>query len=192
MESIVEARHFSCMDLKSGFWQVKMAEKSRQYTAFTIGSMGVYEFLQMPYSLCNAPATFQQLMQNCLGELNLSYALIYLDDVIVYSWTEEEHLTRLRAVFERFLESGLKLKPFKCHFFHTEINYLGHKVSVEGMEPGTEGIKGIAEMAPSKTYMAIWQFLGATRYFRRFIKGYANIAKPLNDILSGSNSKLKG
>ena len=100
MESMVGTRHFSCMDLKSGFWQVKMAEESRQYTTFTVGSMGVYEFLHMPYRLCNAPAMFQRLMQNCLGKLNLTYALIYLDDMIVYSKTEEEHLVRLRAVLE--------------------------------------------------------------------------------------------
>ena len=100
MESMVGARHFSCMDLKSGFWQVQMDKESRQYTAFMVGSMGVYEFLRMPYGLCNAPVTFQHLMQNCLGELNLTYTLIYLDDVIVYSKTEEEHLVRLRAVLE--------------------------------------------------------------------------------------------
>ena len=93
MESMVGAHFFSTMDLKSGFWQVKMAEKSQEYTAFTVGSMGIFEFLRMPYRLCNALATFQQLMQNCLGELNLTYALIYLDDVIVFSQTEEEHLT---------------------------------------------------------------------------------------------------
>ena len=95
MESMVGARHFSCMDLKSGFWQVKMAEKSRQYTTFTVGSMGVYEFLCMLYGLCTALAMFQCLMQNCLGELNLMYALIYLDNVSVYSKTEEEHLAHL-------------------------------------------------------------------------------------------------
>ena len=89
MESMVGTQHFSCMDLKSG-----------QYTTFTVGSMGVYKFLCMPYGLCNAPATFQHLMQNCLGELNLTYVLIYLDDMIVYSKTEEEHLVRLRAVLE--------------------------------------------------------------------------------------------
>ena len=72
-----------------------MAEESRQYTAFTIGSMGVYEFLRMPFGLCNAPATFQRLMQECLGELNLTYALIYPDDIIVFSATPEEHLVRL-------------------------------------------------------------------------------------------------
>ena len=88
------------MDLKSGFWQVKMDEESRQYTAFMVGSMGVYEFLHMPYGLCNAPATFQRLIHKCLGELNLTYALIYLDDVIVYSKTEEEHLVHLCAILE--------------------------------------------------------------------------------------------
>ena len=165
MESMVGAWYFSCIDLKSGFWQVKMSEKVCQYTAFTVGSMGVYEFLRMPYGLCNAPATFQRLMQNCLGELNLTYTLIYLDDVIVYSSREEEHLTQLRAVFERFWESGLKLKPSKCNFFHTEINYLGHTVSAKGIEPGMDGIKAITEMSLPTTYTGIHQFLGATGYF---------------------------
>ena len=191
MESMVGTRYFSCMDLKSSFWQVKMSEKAHQYTAFTVGSMGVYEFLCTLYGLCNAPATFQRLMQNCLGELNPAYALIYLDDVIVYSPTEEDHLTRLRAVFGRFLESGLKLKPSKCNFFCTEINYLGHTMSAKGMEPSVDGINAIAEMALPRTYTGIRQFLAATGYFHQFIKRYANIAKPLNDLLSGVNSKLK-
>ena len=153
--------------------------------------MGVYEFLHMPYSLCNAPATFQRLMQNCLGELNLMYALIYLDDVIVYSKTEDEHLVRLRAILERFMENGLKLKPSKCNFFCMEINYLGHKVSTAGMEPGTEGLKGITEITPPAMYTQVCKFLGATGYFRHFIKEYTKIAKPLNHLLQGENSKLK-
>ena len=95
MESMVGSQFFSTMDLKLGFGQVKMAKKSQQYTAFTVGSMDVYEFLRMPYRLCNAPAMFQRLMQNCLGELNLTYAFIYLDDMIVFSWTEEDHLHHL-------------------------------------------------------------------------------------------------
>ena len=95
MESMVGAWFFSTMDLKLGFWQVKMAKESQQYTAFTVGSMGVYEFLRMPYGLCYTPMTFQRLMQDCLGELNLTYALIYLDDVIVFSPTEEDHLHHL-------------------------------------------------------------------------------------------------
>ena len=178
MESIVGARHFSCMDLKSGFWQIKMAEESRQYTAFTVRSMGMYEFLCMPYGLCNTPATFQHLMQNCLGELNLTYTLIYLDDVIVYCKTEEEHLVRLHAILQQFMEHGLKLKLSKCNFFRTEISYLGHKVSMAAMEPSTKGLKGIAEIAPPAMYTQVHKFLGATGYFRHFIKGYTMIAKP--------------
>ena len=104
-------------------------------------------------------------MQNCLGELNLTYALIYLDDMIVYSKTEEEHLVHLRAMLERFMEHGLKLKPSKCNFFRTEISYLGHKVSVAGMEPGTDGLKGIVEIVPPATYTQVRKFLGATGYF---------------------------
>ena len=179
------------MDLKNGFWQVKMAEESRQYTAFIVGSMGVYEFLRMPYELCNAAAMFQHLMQNCLGELNLMYALIYLDDVIVYPKTEEEHLVRLHTVLERFMEHGLKLKPSKCNFFCTEISHLGHKVSPARMELGTEGLKGIADIAPPTIYTQVHKFLGAMGYFRCLIKGYARFAKPLNDLLQGENSKLK-
>ena len=191
IESMVGARFFSTMDLKSGFWQVKMAKDSQQYTAFTLGSMGVYEFLRITYGLCNAPATFQRLMQNCLGELNLTYALIYLDDNIVFSWTEEEHLRCLQVVFACFLEHGLKLKLSKCHFLQDEITFLGHEVSAEGMKPGMANLKAIGEMAPPKTYTEIRRFTGMTGFFRQFIKGDSKIAKPLNYLLEGEASKLK-
>ena len=191
MESMVGAQFFSTMDLKSGFWQVKMARDSQQYTTFTGGGMGVYEFLRMPYGLCNAPATFQRLMQNCLGELNLTYALIYLDDMIVFSRTKEEHLHRLQVVFGRFLKHGLKLKPSKCHFLQDEITFLGHEILADGMRPGTANLKAIAEMPLPKTYTQVWHFTGMTGFFRRFIKGYSKIAKPLNDLLEGEASKLK-
>ena len=170
MESMVGARFFSSMDLKSGFWQVRMSEKSWQYTAFTVGSLGMYEFLRMPYGLCNAPTTFQRLMQNCLGELNLTYALVYLDDVIVYSKTEEDHLQRLQAVFERFHEHRLKLKSSKCRFLHKQITFLGHEVSADGMTPGNLNLKEIAEMALLANYTEVRRFLRMTGFFRRFIK----------------------
>ena len=152
--------------------------------------MGMYEFLCMPYGLCKASRTFQRLMQSP-GELNLMYTLIYFDDVIVYSKTEEEHLVHLRTILDQFMEHSLKLKPSKCNFFHTEISYLGHKVSAPGMELGTEGLKGIAEIVPPAMYSQVRKFLGTTGYFRCFIKGYARIAKLLNDLLQGENSKLK-
>ena len=92
LESLVGAGHFSCLDLKSGFWQIKMEEASKQYTTFTVGNLGVLECDSMPFGLCNALATFQQLMQNCLGKLNLIYCFIYLDDLIVFLQTMKEHL----------------------------------------------------------------------------------------------------
>ena len=192
MESMLGARIFSCMDLKSGFWQVKMAEESRQYMAFTMGSLGVYEFLQMSFGLCNALATFQRLMQNCLGELNLTYAMVYLDDVVVFSKMEEEHLLRLQAVLEHFLSHGLKLKPSKCDFFQKEISYLGHQILASGMKPRNENLKGIAKMAPLTTFTGIRRYLGATRFFRHFIKGFSKIARPLQDLILDENSKKKG
>ena len=191
MESIVGAWFFSTMDLKLGFWQVKMAKDSQQYTAFTVGSMGVYEFLRMLYRLCNALATFQKLMQICLRELNLTYALIYLYDMIVFSRTEEEHLHCLQVVFGRFLEHGLKLKLSKYHFLQDEITFLGHKILADGMRPGMANLKAIAEMAPPKTYTEIRCFTSMTGFFWQFIKEYSKIAKPLNDLLEGEASKLK-
>ena len=191
MESMVGTQFFSTMDLKSGFWQIKMAKDSQQYTAFTVGSMGVYKFLRMLYGLCNALTTFQRLMQNCFGELNLTYALIYLDDVIVFSQTEQEHLHHLQVVFSWFLEHGLKLKLSKCHFLQDEITFLGHEISADGMKPGTVNLKAIAEMAPPKTYTEIQRFTGMTGFFRWFIKGYSRVAKPLNDLLEGEASKLR-
>ena len=92
LESLVGAGHFSCLDLKSGFWQIKMDEASKQYIASTVGNLGFFKCDRMPFGLCNAPAIFQWLMQNCMGELNFIYCLIYLDDLIMFSWTAEEHL----------------------------------------------------------------------------------------------------
>ena len=125
--------HFPTMDFKSGFWQVKMAPDSKQYTTFTVGNLGFYEFTHMPFGLCNAPATFQCLMQNMLGELNLTYCVIYLNDVIVFGHTKEEHLENLCIIFEWFCEFNLKLKPCKCSFFQSEIVYLAYHVSQEGI-----------------------------------------------------------
>ena len=135
LDSLVGSTYYSTFNLMSGFWQVPMDKESKQYTAFTLGSMGLFECERMPFELCNTPATFQRLMQNCLGELNLTYCLIYLDDVIVYSRTPAEHLQRMRVVFNHLRMHGLKLKPSQCELFKTEINYLAHHVSKAGVLP---------------------------------------------------------
>ena len=126
LESLVGTGHFLCLDLKLGVWQIKMEEASKQYTAFTVGNLGFFECNCMPFVLCNAPAMFQRLMQNCLSTLNLIYCLIYLDDIIVFSQMAEKHPHRLHVVFDQFMEYNPKLKPSKCSLFKEEINYLVH------------------------------------------------------------------
>ena len=143
LNSLIGAAYFSTFNLTSGFWQVPMAEESKQFTAFTLGSMGLFECDRMPFGLCNAPATFQRLMQNCLGELNLTYCLIYLDDVIVY----------FNCRFDCLREHGLKLKPTKCDLFRTELIYLAHHVSKDGVRPSKKNVTSIIACLPPKTYM---------------------------------------
>ena len=172
LESMVGSAHFSSMDFKSGFWQIKMAPESQQYTTFMVGNLGFYEFTHMPFGLCNAPVTLQHLMQNILGELNLTYCMIYLDDVIVFGCTEEEHLEHLCIVFERFWEFNLKLKLSKCLFFQSEIIYLAHHVSQQGILQATKMCELWRNSMP-ETYTQVHAFCRLAGHYLRFIKGFA-------------------
>ena len=190
LESLAGAAHYSTFDMNSGFWQVPMDEESKQYTAFTLGSMGLYECKSMPFGLCNTPPTFQRLMQNCLGELKLTYCLIYLDYVIVFSEMPEEHLRRMHVVFNHLREHGLKLKTSKCDVFKSEINYLVHHVSQKGVLPLKKNLESIAQCPPPDTYTKVKSFVGLVGHYRCFIKGFAKIAAPLYN-LPGSDNKDK-
>ena len=132
-----------------------MDESSKQYTAFTVGNLGFFKCNCMPFGLYSAPATFQQLMQNCLRELNLIYCLIYLDDIVVFLQTTEEHLHCLHVIFNWFREHNLKLKPSKCNFFREEITYLAHWVSRDGVWPSNSNLKAITEWATSDLHQGV-------------------------------------
>ena len=108
---------FTSLDLQSGYWQVEMTEASKPLTAFTVGPLGFYEYVQMPFDLTNSLATFQHLMESCLGEMHLKWCIIYLDYIIVFSKTPEEHIERLKCVFEKLSAAVLRLKLSKCEFF---------------------------------------------------------------------------
>ena len=168
-----------------------MEEASEQYIAFMVGSLGFFECDHMPFRLCNMPATFQQLIQNCLSELNLIYCLIYLDDIIVFSQTVKEHLHQLHIVFDQFREYNLKVKPSKCSLFKEEINYLVHWVSKEGVWPSNLNLKAITECAPPQTYMEVCDFHGLVGHYWWFIKGFACITQPLNEHLTGEGASRK-
>ena len=119
---------FTSLDLQLGYWQVEMTEDSKPPTAFTVGPLGFYECVWMPFGLTNAPATFQCLMETCLGEIHLKWCIIYLNNIIVFSKTQKEHIERLRGIFEKLAAAGLRLKPSKCEFFKLQVTYLGHIV----------------------------------------------------------------
>ena len=189
------AKWFSTLDLKSGYWQVELEEEAKPLTAFTMGPLGFWECERMPFGLTNAPATFQRLMESCLGELNLSWCIIYLDDIIVFSQTPEEHLVRLQAVFDKLKAARLKLKPSKCELFKKQINYLGHVVGQEGVTTDPDKIKAVTEWPRPTTVTEVRSFLGFVSYYRRFIPNFSKVAKPLNTLLQNlegtSNQKKK-
>ena len=135
---------FSTLHLKSGYWQVGIHPKDKEKTAFSGGS-GLYHFTVMPFELCNAPATFERLMEMVLRELTWKTCLVYLDDIMVMGKTFEEHLTNLEEVFSRMKEANLKLNPKKCLLFQKEVEFLGHTVSSNGIKTTETKIKAICE-----------------------------------------------
>ena len=191
LDSLCGAVIFTSLDLKSGYWQVELDEDSIPYTAFTVGPLGFYECLRMPFGLTNASPTFQCLMENCLGDLHLNWCIIYLNDIIIYSKTLEEHVKRLEAVFKKLSKAGLKLKPSKCEFFKSEITYLGYIVSNEGIAMDPKKIKAIQLWPRPETVTQVRKFTGLTNYYQKFIHNYAKVAKPLHQLVSGNNAKLK-
>ncbi|CAN2388629.1 Reverse transcriptase (RNA-dependent DNA polymerase), partial [Pristimantis euphronides] len=180
-----KAKYFSSLDLASGYWQVPMSEKDREKTAFIL-PMGLYEFDRMPFGLNNAPGTFQRLMERCLGDFNFEFTLIYLDDIVVYSATFEDHLQKLGQVFKRLKENGLKLKPSKCRLLQREIDYLGHRISEKGIQPSPEKIAAVRDWPKPATIKEVRAFLGLAGYYRRFVKNFARLAEPLHALVRGT------
>ena len=174
---------FSTLGLKSGYWQVELEDEAKPLTAFTMDPLGFWKCEHMPFGPTNAPETFQRLMESCLGELHLNWCIIYLDDIIVFSWRPEDHLHRLKAVFNKLKAACLKLKPSKCDLFKQQINYLGHVVSNEGVSTDPEKIKAITEWSQPTTVTEVRSFLGFVSYYRRFIPKFSKVAKHLNTLL---------
>ncbi|XP_061427715.1 uncharacterized protein LOC133354681 [Lethenteron reissneri] len=182
-DSLAGARYFSTLYLASGYWQVEMAEEDRPKTAFTT-PMGLFEFRVLPFGLTNAPATFQRLMELVMRGLQWEQCLIYLDDVIVFSRSLSEHLSRLREVFQRLRAAHLKLKPRKCYIAQREVGYLGHRVSEAGVHTDPEKVRAVVEWPRPRNLTEIRSFLGLATYYRRFVKGFSEIARPLTQLTS--------
>ena len=168
-----------------------MEESLKQYTAFTVGTLGFFQCECMPFGLCNTLAIFQWLMTNCLGELNYSACLVYLDDVVIYSSTQEEHIEHLQAILKHFHLHELKLKPSKCEFFWEKIKYLGHSVSLKGVWPSRDNLKVIAKYPEPMTYTTIKGFVGMVGHYQCFIKDFAKVADLLHEYAHGDTVKRK-
>ena len=190
LESLSGSQYFTTLDLASGYWQVEVSESDKEKTAFSTRD-GHYEFNVMPFGLTNAPATFQRLMECVLAGLTFEQCLIYIDDIIVFSATFPQHLERLRTVFEHLARAGLKLKPKKCHFARSEIRYLGHIVSRDGVKADPEKLRAITSYPTPRDVKELRQFLGLTNYYRRFIEGYSVIAEPLHKLTRKSAAGYK-
>ena len=182
LDCLVNSKYFTKLDLRSGFWQVEMEEEDKEKTAFSVGPLGFFMAERMPYGATNAPSTFQRLMETCMGELNLKECLIFIDDVLIFSENFDEHIRRLEACFERLSKHGLKLKPNKCEFFMRKVTYLGYEVSEEGIHTDPKKLTALTTWPVPKNIKEVRTFLGFTGYYRRFVKDYAKIVKPLNMI----------
>ena len=182
---LVGSRYFTKLDLKAGYWQVELKEEDKGKTAFQVGNLGFYECNRMPFGLCNAPATFQRLMEMAMGDMNLRDCLIYLDDITIISDTFGTHLDRFEAVFERLALHNLKLKASKCEFFKSQVTYLGHIVSEDGIKADPDKIKVLKDWPVPKNVKDVRKFLGFDGYYRRFLRGFSAIVRPLNDLLVG-------
>uniref|UniRef100_A0A3Q1EKL9 Gypsy retrotransposon integrase-like protein 1 n=1 Tax=Acanthochromis polyacanthus TaxID=80966 RepID=A0A3Q1EKL9_9TELE len=184
LSALSGSKWFSVLDLKSGYYQIEMNESDKEKTAF-VTPVGFWEFNRMPQGVTNAPSTFQRLMEKSMGDLHLKEVLVYLDDLIVFSDSLEEHEQRLLRVLNRLKEYGLKLSPEKCKFFQTSVKYLGHIVSERGVETDPDKIHALKSWPVPRNLKELKSFLGFAGYYRRFIKGYSAIARPLNELTRG-------
>ena len=169
------AKVFSTIDLRSGYHHIALGKSSRAKTTF-----GKYKFLMFPFGLAQAPAYFQLLMNKVLK--GLKFTMMYLDDIIIFIQDELQYLEHLEIVFSCLQEAGLKMKLSKCDFFKSEIHYLGHLISPEGISPLPNKLDSIRHMPVPNSVKEIKQFLGLTGYYRKFVPRFADISRPLTTL----------
>ena len=181
LDSLNGSKYFCTLDLASGYWQIAMHTDDVDKTAFTTHS-GLFEWIVMPFGLCNAPATFCRLMETVLSDIMWSKCLVYLDDIIAFGKSFSQTLCSLKAVFVRLRENRLKLKAKKCELFKNKVDYLGHEVSDKGVRPSPSKVNSLHNIALPATVTEVKSFLGVCSYYRRFIPKFSEIAVPLNDL----------
>ena len=169
---------FSVMDMQSGYWQIPLHEDAIHKTAFAT-HRGLHEYVVLPFGPVNAPGYFQRMMDEVMGGLKWSSVLVYIDDLIVFSKSVEQHMLDLSVVFQRLREAGLTLKPKKCELFAKSVKYLGHVVSAKGMAPDPDKVRAIRDMPVPTDKTEVLSFLGMAGYYRRFVPKFADVVMPL-------------
>jgi len=175
------ACYFSTLDLRAGYWQTAMDERDADKTAF-VTRRGVFRFKVLSFGLANAPSLFQRLMEYVLAGLTWEACLVYIDDIIIWAESFPHHLQRLSQVFQRLRDANLKLKPSKCRLFQRKVTFLGHVISAAGIEPDPDKISSVQEWPTPRCVTDIRAFLGLASYYRRHVKGFADIARPLHEL----------
>ena len=182
LDQLGQARYFSTLDLAVGYWQIRVHPDSAEKTAF-ITPQGLFQFQVMPFGLTNAPSVFERLMERVLAGLNPEngpdFVAVYIDDVIVFSRTLEQHLQHLRQVIQRISDAGLKLKPSKCHFIREEVEYLGHLITPHGLQTNPRLTSAVSDFPQPKNFTKLRRFLGMCSYYRKFVPNFSKIASPL-------------
>lgn len=182
LDQLGKCQYFTTLDLASGFHQIEIDSKDIQKTAFTVEN-GHFEFVRMPFGLKNAPSTFQRVMDNILLGIQNERCLVYMDDIIIYSPTIHDHMSRLTEVFQRLRKANLKIQPDKCEFLRKEVAYLGHLITKDGVKPNPTKVDAILNFPQPKDQKDIKSFLGLAGYYRRFIPNFSKISKPLTKLL---------
>lgn len=178
-DALSGSKHFSTMDLASGYWQIEVHPQDQAKTAFVTKS-GLYQFTVLPFGLANGPSTFERCMETVLHGLQWQTCLIYLDDIIVFAESLDQHFSRLSEVLMRIQAAGLKLNAPKCHFLQTTVPFLGHVISASGVTTDPRKIIAVRDWAVPQNVSQLRSFLGFCSYYRRFISNFSQIANPLS------------
>jgi transposase InsO family protein len=189
-DALSGARYFSTLDLASGYHQISVAPEDQHKTAF-VTPFGHYEFTRMPFGLTGAPATFQRLMNGVMSDFLFNFLLVYLDDLLIYSKSFEEHLLHLDRVLAKISRVGMKLNLEKCQLLRKTVDYLGHTISAEGVSCQTDKTEAVRNWPVPKTTKELRSFLGFASYYRRFVKGFSKIAGVLHHLANMQQSKRK-
>jgi len=181
LDTLNGCKYYRSCDLRWGYWQTEIDERDRDKTAF-VTRKGQWHFKVLSFGLCNAPSQFARIMELVMSGLTYDICLVYVDDILVFSKTFEEHCDRLSTIFDRLERYTLKLKPTKCHLFQRKVKFLGHVVSGKGIECDPDKVAAIATWPTQTSISEVRTFYGLASYYWTFVQDFAKLAKPLHNL----------